>query len=41
MREALRKIEDATGVCQLDEIIAKVNKYTETTSALQDMHKSL
>lgn len=41
MREALRRIEEATGVCQLDEVIAKVQKYSETTSALQDMHKSL
>lgn len=41
LRAALKKIEEATGVSQLDDIILKIQKHPETSQALKDMQKSL
>lgn len=41
LRAALKKIEEATGVSQLDDIILKIQKHPETQQALKDMQKSL
>ena len=41
LRAALKKIEEATGVSQLDDIILKIQKQPETSQALKDMQKSL
>lgn len=41
LRAALKKIEEATGVSQLDDVILKIKKHPETSQALKDMQKSL
>lgn len=41
LRAALKKIEEATGVSQLDDVILRIKKHSETSQALKDMQKSL
>jgi len=41
MRAMMKKIEDATGVNRLEDVLQKVLKHEETTSTLLDMQKAL